>query len=85
MTIPIAHPEAETCEALRVAIAAAIPTADIAVTGGGGHFEISVTAAAFAGRSLLQKQRMVYGAISDLMSGDDAPVHAVDRLETLTP
>ena len=27
----------------------------------------------------------VYGAIAELMSGNSAPVHAIDRLECITP
>ena len=33
----------------------------------------------------LEKQRMVYSALTDLMSGMNAPVHAIDNLETLIP
>ena len=36
----------------------------------------------FAGKSTLESQRMVYGAIAHLMKGDMAPVHAVDSLKT---
>jgi len=31
---------------------------------------------------MLQSQRLVYAAITDLMSGDMAPVHAIDNLTT---
>jgi acid stress-induced BolA-like protein IbaG/YrbA len=41
--------------------------------------------AAFEGKNTLAKQRMVYAAITHLMTGDSAPVHAVDRLETTLP
>lgn len=66
-------------------IEAAIPGASAQVEGGGGHFRITVTAAAFAGKSLLEKQRLVLTAIAELMRGDDAPVHAVDQLITRVP
>jgi acid stress-induced BolA-like protein IbaG/YrbA len=72
-------------ERIRAAVSDAIPGAAVQVTGGGGHFSIEVTAAAFAGKTLLEKQRMVYSAIADLMKGDDAPIHAVDRLVTKVP
>lgn len=62
------------------AIEEAIPDAQVDVTGGGGHFEIRVRSAAFAGKRILARQRMVYGAITHLMAGDDAPVHAIDRM-----
>jgi len=50
-----------------------------------GHFEIRVSAEAFAGRSRVQQQQLVYAAIAPLMKGDAAPVHAVDRLVTEEP
>ena len=55
------------------------------MNGGGGHFNIEVTSPVFAGKNMLQSQRMVYSAIADLMKGDRAPVHAVDSLKTRTP
>jgi stress-induced morphogen len=48
-----------------------------------GHFQIEVTAKAFEGRSRVQQQQLVYGAIADLMRGDEAPIHAVDQLRTV--
>ena len=71
--------------AIKSAVEAAIPGAVCEATGGGGHFEIAVTAAAFAGQSLLNKQRMVLSAVAHLMAGDQAPVHAVDSIVTKTP
>ena len=55
------------------------------MNGGGGHFNIEVTSPAFAGKNMLESQRMMYGAVADLMKGDKAPVHAVDSLKTRTP
>ena len=66
------------------AIGAAIPGAAVEVShGSGGHYSLRVVSGAFAGKSLVDKQRMVYRAIAPLMSGPDAPVHAIDRLETV--
>ena len=50
-----------------------------------GHYSLAVTSAAFEGKSLLAKQRLVYSAITHLMGGDDAPVHAIDKLHTRLP
>lgn len=50
-----------------------------------GHFEIRVVSNVFEGKSLLQKQRLVLSAIAHLMKGDNAPVHAVDKLITDLP
>ena len=55
------------------------------MNGGGGHFVVEVTSPAFAGRSMLERQRMVYGAIVHLMKGGAAPVHAIESLKTRTP
>jgi len=71
-------------DALREAIEQQIPHSRAAVNGGGGHFSIEVTSPAFAGCSMLQSQRLVYGAIAHLMQGDAPPVHAVDVLKTRT-
>jgi acid stress-induced BolA-like protein IbaG/YrbA len=69
-------------EAITQAIGASIDGARIDVSGGGGHYAIVVTSKAFAGKSTLESQRMVYGAIAHLMKGDMAPVHAIDSLRT---
>lgn len=58
----------------------ALPDAEVEVSGGGGHFTIEVTSSEFNGKTIIQKQRMVYKAIWDLMQGDNAPVHAVDQM-----
>ena len=67
---------------VRTLIETAIPGARAEVIGGGGHYSITVTAAAFAGKSMLEQQRMVYSVITELMKGNDAPIHAVDMLIT---
>jgi stress-induced morphogen len=46
-----------------------------------GHFEIEVECAAFAGNPRVRQHQMVYAAIAPLMTGDSAPVHAVDKLD----
>ena len=46
-----------------------------------GHFEIEVAWDAFAGKSKLAQHQMVYRAITPLLSGDEPPVHAIDRLD----
>ncbi|MDI1475497.1 BolA/IbaG family iron-sulfur metabolism protein [Polyangium sp. y55x31] len=71
--------------AIEQAIKEKINDAVVEVQGGGGHFEISVTSKVFAGKSTLEKHRIVLGAIAHLMAGNDAPVHAVDKLNTKVP
>jgi len=82
-----AGPEpAEIVEKLREAIARALPEAQIDVRAAGpGHFGISVVSEAFRGKSRVRQHQLVYAAISDLMSGALAPVHAIDRLECRAP
>ncbi len=82
------HPtdfQGSVIDALREAIERQIPDSRAEVIGGGGHFNIEVTSPVFAGKGMLDSQRLVYGAIAHLMKGDQAPVHAVDSLKTRTP
>ena len=66
-------------DALREAIERQIPNSHAEVSGGGGHFSIEVTSSAFAGKSMLESQRMVYGAIAHLMKGEMAEVVKQDE------
>ena len=75
----------ELCEQIKQAVQKALPDAEVAVTGGGGHFSLEVISWAFEGKVLLAKQRLVYGALTELMAGEHAPVHAIDSLKTLVP
>jgi acid stress-induced BolA-like protein IbaG/YrbA len=82
------HPtdfQGDILAAIRQAIGAKLPGADVEVSGGGGHYSIGVTSTAFSGKSMLENQRLVYAAITHLMSGNQPPIHAVDRLTTRTP
>lgn len=70
---------------LRSNIEAAIEDADVTVTAAGpGHFEIRVVSSAFDGLNRVKQQQLVYGAIADLMAGQNAPVHAIDKMECIT-
>jgi len=79
------HFQGSVIDALREAIEQQVPNSRAEVNGGGGHFTIEVTSPSFAGKSMLESQRMVYSAIAHLMKGDAAPVHAVDNLKTRIP
>lgn len=82
------HPtsfQGDILEAIRTAIESKVPDSKAEVTGGGGHFNIVCTSPVFAGKNMLESQRLVYSAIAHLMKGDLAPVHAVDSLKTKTP
>ena len=85
MALQIHAPPDEVIGKLRAAIEAALPCDALEVRGSGGHFEIRVVSAAFVGKNTLAKQRLVFSAIAPLMKGDGAPVHAIDKLETIAP
>jgi acid stress-induced BolA-like protein IbaG/YrbA len=72
-------------EAIRTSVQAKMPDAVVEVAGGGGHYTIAVVSSAFAGKSMLESQRLVLSAIKHLINGDRPPVHAVDKLTTRTP
>ena len=76
---------AELCEQIKQAVQTALPDAEVAVTGGGGHFSLEVISSAFEGKGLLAKQRLVYGAFAELMAWEHAPVNANYSLNTLVP
>ncbi len=43
-------------------------------TSGGGHFKVRIVSAVFAGRSLLERHRMVYEALGEMIGGE---IHAL--------
>ncbi|MGF1613928.1 MAG: BolA family protein [Gammaproteobacteria bacterium] len=49
--------------------------------GGGGHFSVLVVAAGFAGKTLLERHRLVYYALGDAMQHE---VHALS-IKALAP
>jgi BolA protein len=48
---------------------------------GRGHFAVKIVAAAFAGKSRIERHRMIYGALGDMMETD---IHALS-IDALTP
>jgi stress-induced morphogen len=51
------------------------------LTGTRDHYEVSIVAEAFRGRSRMQQHKLVYAALGDLMRG---PIHALS-LKTSAP
>jgi acid stress-induced BolA-like protein IbaG/YrbA len=72
-------------DAITSSVKAQIPDAVVAVSGGGGHYRIDVVSTVFAGKSMLENQRLVLSAIKHLINGASPPVHAVDSLTTRAP
>lgn len=73
-----------TREEIEAKIRAALPDARVELrdlTGTADHWEALVVSAAFAGKSLIERHRMVFGALSEEMKG---PIHAL-TLKTKTP
>jgi acid stress-induced BolA-like protein IbaG/YrbA len=86
MSFEVLNSPGRVVERIRTAIEGALPGARVDVRAASpGHFEIRVVSEAFRGKSRVDQQRLVLGAIAPLMSGDSAPVHAVDQLQTLLP
>jgi len=48
---------------------------------GGGHFQVTLVAAAFEGKSLVEQHRLVYAALQPQMGGE---IHAL-ALQTFSP
>ncbi len=78
------HFQGSVTEAIEAAVRAAIPDARVAASGSGGHYVVEVISPVFEGKGTLARHRLVLTSIAHLMSGDMAPVHAVDKLITET-
>lgn len=48
---------------------------------GGGHFDIRIVSAAFAGKSRIERHRLIYDALSPMMTME---IHAL-KIRALTP
>ena len=71
-------------EHIKQRITAALPDAQIVLedlTGTRDHWKARIVSAAFDGKSLIARHRMVMSALADEMKG---PIHAL-TLDTLTP
>jgi stress-induced morphogen len=70
--------------ALERLIADAFPGARVSardLTGGNDHYELTVISEAFDGRSLVERHRLVYAPLAEVLKG---PLHAL-VLKTYTP
>ncbi len=48
----------------------------------GGHFTVHIVSTAFAGKTLIQRHRLIYAALADLMHRD---IHALSISKAKTP
>lgn len=64
-------------------IRAGLPDAEVDVSGDDGvHFEAMVRSASFAGKSTLQRHRLVYATLGELMGNE---IHALGLRTELPP
>ena len=76
-----------TPEDITARIRKALPDADVQIvdtTGGGDHFSATVISTAFADMGLVDRHRLVYAALAEVIHGPRAPIHAL-ALTTETP
>jgi acid stress-induced BolA-like protein IbaG/YrbA len=67
---------------VKTLIEAGLPDATVEVSGDGRHFEAVVVSAAFEGKSLIQRHRMVMEAVKAEIASDE--LHALS-IKTDTP
>jgi len=67
---------------IRTLIEEALPGAHVTVTGDGRHFDALVVSEAFAGKTLIQRHRMVLDAVHDRIASDE--LHAIS-IKAKTP
>ncbi|HVZ87229.1 MAG TPA: BolA/IbaG family iron-sulfur metabolism protein [Polyangia bacterium] len=76
-----------TPEDISARIRKALPDAEVRVvdtTGTGDHFAATVISAAFVDKGMVDRHRLVYAALSEVIHGPAAPIHAL-ALTTETP
>lgn len=73
-----------TADEIIAKIRVALPDAEVTMkdlTGTSDHWEATIISTGFAGKSLIQRHRLVMGALADEMKG---PIHAL-TLDVKTP
>jgi acid stress-induced BolA-like protein IbaG/YrbA len=70
-----------TPEDIKRWIEAGLPDSVVSIDGDGAHFDAVIINPQFAGKSLIQRHQMVYGALGDRMKSE---IHALS-MKTLTP
>ncbi len=86
MALQILNQPDDLLAKIKSAVENAIEGAEVEVSSmSPGHFELRVVSSAFEGLNRVKQQQLVYAAITPMMTGDAAPIHAIDRLETITP
>jgi BolA protein len=73
--------EALRPESLEIVDESARHAGHAGAAGGGGHFLVNIVSTAFEGTSLIQRHRMVYDAVGDMMHTE---IHALS-IQAQTP
>lgn len=77
MTLP-----SDLTDTIKQRIETAIPNAQVEVMPGGDrHYALKVISESFDNLTQVKQHQLVYAAITDLMSGNDAPIHAIDKMD----
>ena len=77
MTLP-----SDLADEIKKRIETAIPNAHVEVmTGGDRHYALKIISESFDNMTQVKQHQLVYSAIKDLMSGNDAPIHAIDKMD----
>lgn len=66
-----------TAEQIETKIKEALPSAEVRaldMTGGGDHWQVSVRADEFDGKTMVEQHQLIYGALGDWMKG---AIHAL--------
>ncbi|MFV2055832.1 MAG: BolA family protein [Thiohalomonadales bacterium] len=69
-------------DAIKAIIETGLVEVQATVVGDGSHFEATVVGVCFEGKSLLQKQKMVYALLSDKITNGE--IHAI-TIKAYTP
>ncbi len=69
-------------EDVKTLIEAGLPGAQVTVKGDGSHFDVIVISAEFAGKSMVEEQRMVFATLGDKITSGE--IHAIN-IKAYTP
>ncbi|MEW5756990.1 MAG: BolA family protein [Pseudomonadota bacterium] len=70
------------CEEIKRLVAQAIPGGEVEVTGDGYHFEVRVVSDVFAGKTPVQKQKIIYAPLNEFIKS--GALHALS-IKAYTP
>lgn len=73
-----------TPELIEKYIADGLDCTHVAVEGDGQHFQAIIVSEAFAGKTRVARQRIVYAALGERILGNNAEIHALS-MKTYTP